>query len=116
EDTGEDRIVLDDEEEGPRRLPWHRLMLNGRRGHGRQHQLAIGRGRLLIASALPPRHPRLARLARLGVRVDRQEQREGAALARLAPQPDLAAEKGRQLAADRQSEPSAAIATAGRAV
>ena len=46
----------------------------------------------------------------------RQVEREGAALAHGAPQPDVAAEQPRELLADRQAQPGAAVLPAGRAV
>ena len=47
---------------------------------------------------------------------DRQVQRERAALARRADQPDLAAEQRRQLAADGEAETGAAVLAAGAGV
>ena len=62
-----------------------------------------------------PQTGALARDARR--RIDlRQVQRERAALARRADQPDLAAQQARQLAADRQAEARAAVLAAGAAV
>src|SRR6185503_8674304 len=47
---------------------------------------------------------------------ERQHQREGAALAHAAREPELAAEQPGELAADRQAEAGAAVLAAGRAV
>src|SRR6185503_20542147 len=48
--------------------------------------------------------------------IERQVEREGAALPRRARDADLAAEQAGELAADRQAEPRAAVLAAGRAV
>ena len=56
-----------------------------------------------------------ARAVRAGV-VQRQVEREGAALAVHAGQPDLAAEQHRQLAADGQAEAGAAVLARGAGV
>ena len=133
---GEAEVVLDDQQHpvagldrrrGRRRPRWRtsrrrRAAAAGveRRRRHRRMPAQRRRGVAGAAAALGAQRPRslagalraVARAARRVVAL-RQVQREGAALARRADQPDLAAEQARQLAADRQAQAGAAVLARG---
>ena len=106
------RIVLHDQQHG---IAWldavaivrHRFQRTLGEPH-RRRQRGIGARRRFDAGDTPG-----CRRTDIG---ERQIQRERAADARLAAQLDLAAEQVRQLAADRQAKPGAAVFAAGRCI
>ena len=99
------RIVLDDQQDGVARADL--VAIVGDRLLG----LGDGEHRHCGALRRRGRAPELTAARRAGVG-ERQVQRERAALARLAAEADLAAEQGRELAADREAEAGAAVLAA----
>ena len=106
----EHRVVLDDEHDviaGGDGVP---VVGGGRQRH--RHRGGSAHDRAVAFRGVGGAERRRARRRRL----DRQEQREGRAPARLARDDDLAAEKPRDLAADGEAEARAAVLAARRAV
>ena len=106
------RIVLDDEQHG----------VAVARSSSRSSATCSSRARPAAPAARPRLRRRASGVGRRGRRarragvVQRQVERERAALARHAGQPDLAAEQRRQLAADGQAQAGAAVLAGGAGV